>query len=36
MLQGKKSYYYLKKDKGIIEEYIKENGKVMEFIEVED
>ena len=36
MLQGKKSYYYLKKDKKIIDEYIKENGKVMEFIEVED
>ena len=36
MLQGKKSYYYLKKDKKIIDEYVKENGKVMEFIEVED
>ena len=36
MLRGKKVYYYDKKDKKIIEEYIKENGNVMEFIQEED
>lgn len=35
MLEGKKQYYYRKKDKEIIELYIKENGKIMEFIETE-
>ena len=33
MLEGRKVYYYNKKDKKIIEEYIKENGKYMEFVE---
>lgn len=33
MLRGKKVYYYNKKDKKIIDKYIAENGRVMEFIE---
>ena len=36
MIDGKKTYYYFAKDKKIINEYIKENGKIMEFIEVEE
>lgn len=36
MLKGKRKYYYFKKDKKIIEEYIKENGNAIEFIEVEE
>ncbi len=35
MLEGKKQYYYRTKDKEIVESYIKENGKIMEFIETE-
>jgi len=35
MLEGKKTYYYRQKDKEIIELYIKENGKIMEFVETE-
>ena len=35
MLEGKKTYYYRTKDKEIIELYIKENGKTMEFVETE-
>ena len=35
MLEGKKIYYYRPKDKEIIELYIKENGKIMEFIETD-
>ena len=33
MLEGRTKYYYNVKDKKIIEEWIKENGKLMEFIE---
>ena len=33
MLEGRMKYYYLPKDKDIIDEYIKENGKLIEFIE---
>ena len=33
MLEGRTKYYYNVKDKEIIEEWIKENGKLMEFIE---
>ena len=33
MLEGRKKYYYNVKDKEIIEQYIKENGKLMEFVE---
>lgn len=36
MLMGKKKYYYTKKDKKIINDFIKENGNVMEFIQEED
>ena len=36
MLMGKKKYYYAKKDKKIINDFIKENGNVMEFIQEED
>ena len=36
LIDGKKVYYYLKKDKKIVDEFIKENGKVMEFIETEE
>lgn len=32
MLRGRKEYYYLEKDKKIIDMFIKEHGKVMEFI----
>ena len=35
MLEGKIKYYYNDNDKEIIEEYIKENGKLMEFIREE-
>ena len=35
-LTGKRTYYYLSKDKEIIDEYIRENGKRMEFIEERD
>ena len=35
MLEGKKQYYYRPKDKEIIELYIKQNGKTMEFIETD-
>lgn len=34
--EGKKQYYYRTKDKMIIDEYIKENGKNIEFIEDEE
>ena len=33
MLEGRKKYYYNSKDKKIVEEWIKENGNVIEFIE---
>lgn len=33
---GKKKYYYLDKDEKIVEEYIKENGMVMDFIKVQE
>lgn len=36
MLKGRKTYYYLKRDESIIKEFIKENGRVMEFIEIEE
>jgi integrase len=35
-IDGKREYYYLIKDKGIIEEYIKQNGSKMKFVEEED
>ena len=35
-LKGKKVYYYLKKDIKIVEKFIENNGKVMEFIEAEE
>ena len=33
MLEGRTKYYYNIKDKEIIEGWIKENGKLMEFVE---
>lgn len=36
MLEGKTKYYYLEKDRKIIDEYIKENGRKMDFIEVKE
>ena len=33
MLEGRKKYYYNPKDKKIVEEWIKENGNLMEFVE---
>ena len=33
MLEGKVKYYYNVKDKGIIDDYIKDNGNTIEFIE---
>ena len=36
VIDGRKKYYYMEKDKKIVEEYIKKNGMVMEFIEVEE
>jgi integrase len=32
---GKQTYYYMKKDKGIIDRYIEKNGLKMDFVEVE-
>lgn len=36
MISGKKTYQYLTKDKKIIDEFIKKNGRVMEFVEIEE
>ena len=33
---GKKIYYYLEKDEKIVEEYIEENGKEIEFVKVKE
>ena len=33
MLEGRNKYYYNPKDKKIVEEWIKENGNLMEFVE---
>lgn len=36
MIRGRTEYHYLKKDEKIVNDFIKKNGNVMKFIEVED
>ena len=36
MIEGKTKYYYMEKDVDIINQFIKDNGKTMEFIKEEE